>query len=1124
MKVCRLLVFLLGLVASQVCAESPRGYYRFPTIHDDTIIFTAEGDLWRVGIKGGVAERITSHLGTEANAAISPDGQVLAFSAQYEGPTEVYTMPLGGGLPERKTFHGATALVAGWAPDGKLLYATEAFSTLPNWQLATIDLKSGQRNVLPLAQASQGAFDADGKQLFFTRLARQGSSTKRYQGGTVENLWRFSQGDAEAVSLGNDFKGQSRYPMWWRGRVYFATDRDGIMNLWSMKPDGSDLKQLTKHKEFDVKSPALHNGRIVYQHGADLRLFEIGSGRDSLLDIRLTSDFDQLRERWVKRPLDFLTSAHVSANGDRVVLTARGKIFVAPVESGRFVELPARSDVRHRNARFLPDGKSLIAMSDETGELEYWKLPANGVGAGEPLTTNGSVFRFSGVPSPDGKRLAWADKDWKLWIHELEAQKTTLVAASTRSDFDDFAWSPDSQWLAYTDPGSNLIQRIHLYRVEDGSNATITSDRVDSYSPTWSTDGKWLYFLSDRDLRSLVQSPWGPRQPEPYFTETTKIYALALVKDQRWPFQPKDELQSDKDEEKKEEKKEDKKEEKKDEPATDKSKPENDKPEEKDKTDKVDEAKSDKNGKDKKPKTVEVKIDLDGLATRLYEVPVPAGNYWGLEATAKHLLFMSRDVGFSSKNNLKQLEITNKDPKAKNLVEDLTSYEVAMERKKLLIRKGDAFHVIAADASAPAKLEDRVNLDGWTLSIVPREEWKQIYVESWRMLRDFFYDRGMHGVNWVAMRNKYQPLIDRVSDRAELNDVIYDLVGELSALHIFVRFGDQRENPDNIRPASLGARLVRDDGAGGWRVDHIYRADPDYPNQYAPLRQPGVEASVGDVIVAINGRTTLSVTNPEVLLRNQAGKQVLLEIKPKDGGTNRLAIVKPVSTDRERDLRYDEWELTRRERVEELGAGQIGYVHLRAMGAGDIADWARGFFPVFNRQGLIIDVRHNNGGNIDAWILEKLLRKAWFYWQPRVGESYWNMHYAFRGHVTVLCNERTSSDGEAFSEGFKRLGLGKVIGTRTWGGEVWLSAQRWLVDSGMATAAEIGVYGPEGEWLIEGHGVDPDIVVDNPPHATFNGKDAQLEAAVKHLKELIAKDPRPVPPAPKYPDKSLKPR
>jgi len=1101
----------LCVLINSASAESPRGYYRFPTLHDDTIVFTAEGDLWRVGVQGGVAQRLTTHLGAETSAAISPDGQTLAFSAEYEGPTEVYTMPLAGGLPVRQTFHGSVARVVGWTPGGRVIYATEAFSTLPNYQLVTVDPKTGERSLLPLAQASQGAFDDTDQQLFFTRLARQSSSTKRYEGGTAENLWRFSEGDAEAVALTPDFKGTSRNPMWWQGRVYFATDRDGVMNLWSMKPDGTDLQQLTKHQEFEVKSPALQNGRIVYQHGADLRLLDIASGQDVVLDIRLASDFDQMRERWVKKPMDFLTSAHVSSNGDRVVFTARGQVFVAPVESGRFVELPRKADERYRDARFLPDGKSVLALSDESGEYEFWRLPANGVGTNEMLTTNGTVFRSRGVPSPDGKHLVWVDNDQKLWLHELATRKTTLVAASAREGLEEFSWSPDSRWLAYTDAASNLVKQVHLYRVEDQTDTTVTSERVESYGSAWSPDGKWLYFLSDRELRSLVSSPWGVRQPEPFFTETTKIFALALTKDQRWPFVPKNELQTD---------------ESKDEPAEKNDKP---KPDEADadKPAKSDDDKGDKGTKekkDKKEKPVTVKIDLEGLSARLFEVPVAAGNYSSLMVTAKHLLYSAREVGFGAKPQLRQLEITHKNPKPKTLVDDLTSFELAGDGKKVLIRKADAFYVIAADASAPAKLEDRVSLDGWSLSIVPREEWRQIYAESWRMLRDFFYDRGMHGVDWPAMRQKYLPLVDRVSDRSELSDVIYDLVGELSALHIFVRYGDQREGLDQVRPASLGARLLRDEAAGGWRVEHIYRTDPDYPDQFAPLRQPGVEVGEGDVLTAINGRGTLTVEHPELLLRNQAGKQVLLEVKPIDGGPARMAIVKPIAGERENDLRYDEWELTRRERVEEQGRGQIGYVHLRAMSTADIAEWARGFFPVFDRQGLIIDVRHNRGGNIDAWILEKLLRKAWFYWQPRVGEPTWNMHYAFRGHVTVLCNERTASDGEAFSEGFKRLGLGKVIGTRTWGGEVWLSARRWLVDSGMASAAETGVYGPEGEWLIEGHGVDPDIVVDNLPHATFNGSDAQLDAAVKHLQELIAKDPRPVPPTPKYPDKSLKPR
>ncbi|HKX60859.1 MAG TPA: S41 family peptidase, partial [Verrucomicrobiae bacterium] len=945
----------------------------------------------------------------------------------------------------------------------------------------------------------QGAFDSDSGRLFFTRLAKQGSSTKRYQGGTAENIWTYAAGDSEADALTADYKGTSRDPMWWNGRVYFASDRDGVMNVWSMKPNGSDLRAHTKHRDQDVKSPALDRGRIIYQHGPDLRLLDLASGRDSLLDIRLASDFDQQRERWIKKPIDFLTSAHLSPSGDRVVLTARGQVFVAPVEQGRFVEASRHPEVRYRNARFMPDGTSLLVMSDASGELEFNLLPANGVGASTALTSNGVVFRFDGVPAPDGKRIAYSDKDRKLWMHDIASHQTTLILETPRDQVDDYIWSPDSQWLAFTSAASNNVHQILLYHVTNRTLTKLTSDRVESYGPQWSPDGQWLYFLSDRELRSLVSSPWGVRQPEPFFTETTKIYALALTKDARWPFRAKDEL--DKSEDKKEEKKEEKKDEKK---PDDKS---------------AESAKA-----EAKPKAAPkpVVIDLDGIAGRLFEVPMPAGNYGGLKVTSKHLLWTARDLGFNAKTHLKQLEITQKEPKPKTLVEEINRYELSGDGKKLLVRKGEAFYVIAADASAPAKLEDKVNLDGWTFSLTPRQEWRQILTESWRMMRDYFYDRGMHGVDWKGMLAKYRPHLDRISDRAELNDVIADMVGELSALHIYVAMGDEREGPDKIRGASLGARWIRDDDAGGWRVEHVYRGDPDYPAELSPLAQPGVNVGKGDVITAINGRSTMGPTGPDMLLRNQAGKQVLLEVTPNGGGTNRLVVAKPFTEERDRDLRYDEWELTRREMVEKLGRGDIGYVHLRAMGANDIAQWARDFFPVFNRQGLVIDVRHNNGGNIDSWILSKLLRKAWFYWQPRVGEPTWNMQYAFRGHVVVLCNERTASDGEAFSEGFRRLGLGKVIGTRTWGGEIWLSAQRWLVDSGMATAAEIGVYGPEGSWLIEGHGVDPDIVVDNLPHETFNGRDAQLEAGIKHLQELIAKEPRPIPPAPKYPDKSFK--
>jgi tricorn protease len=400
-----------------------------------------------------------------------------------------------------------------------------------------------------------------------------------------------------------------------------------------------------------------------------------------------------------------------------------------------------------------------------------------------------------------------------------------------------------------------------------------------------------------------------------------------------------------------------------------------------------------------------------------------------------------------------------------------------------------------------------------------REDWRQIYVDAWRMERDYFYDPGMHGLDWEAVRDKYLPLVDRVTTRAELSDVIGRVIGELSALHTSVRGGDMREGTDNVAVASLGARLDRDPAGGGYRIEYIYQSEPDYPDEMSPLADPYLDIHEGDVIEAVNGVATLSVDHIGALLRNQAGDQVRLRIASA-GADSRDVIVTPISD--ERSLRYSDWEYTRRLKVDEEGEGQVGYVHLRAMGGGNLTEWYEQFYPVFNRQGLIIDVRRNSGGNIDSFILEKLMRQAWMYWKENVGEVSWNMQYAFRGHMVVLVDQNTASDGEAFADGFRRLGLGPVIGMRTWGGEIWLGSSNRLTDGGLARAPSMGVYGPEGEWLIEQIGVVPDIVVDNLPHATFRGEDAQLDAAIEYLRQKIAEDPRAVPAPPPYPNHAFR--
>ncbi|HEY2857189.1 MAG TPA: S41 family peptidase [Terracidiphilus sp.] len=1107
---------LLAAAPDTTGAETThRGYYRNPALHGDTIVFTSEGDLWTVKLSGGTAQRLTTAPGTETAATISPDGKTIAFLADYEGPAEVYTMPITGGLPERRTFEG-DARPEGWAPDGRLMIATSRYSTLPGDRLVLVDAQ-GKRDLVPLAEAAEGVWSPDGKTLFFTRWGKQWSETKRYKGGWAENLWRFD-GDHEAVALTPDYDGTSSHPMLANGRIYFLSDRDGVMNVWSINEDGKDAKQESHQKFFDVESASLSDGHVVYASAADLWNLDLASGHEDIIPVTLQSDFDQMREHWVKKPTDYLTAVHVAPDGSKAVFTARGEVFTMPVQTGRTIRIAADSGVRFREATFMPDGKSIVALSTQTGEAEFWKFPANGVGKPEQWTQGAKVLRTGGTISPDGNWLAHTNKEQELWMFDIKTKADKRLAQSMNGDLSDLSWSPDSKWLAYSESADNQFQQVKIYNVDSAKIEAITSDRFNSGSAAWSSDGKWLYFLSDRELKTTVPSPWGPREPEPNYDRPVKIYQLALTTGLRSPFLVADELHTDKkDEEKPAEKKEDKKDDKTVDKKSDKAA-----------SDKKDEKKPEQSKEEKKDekKPPEVKIDFEDMASRLTEVPVSSGNYFSLQAADKRLCWGSASDSRGEHIALQCLDVANKGDEADTVMGDVKGFEISADRKKMMIAKGDSFFIFDSDAKGSgtgdpkAQAKASVNLSRWQINVNPREEYRGLFLDAWRLERDYFYDKNMHGVDWPAMRDRYIPLVDRVADRGELNDVIAQMVGELSTLHTFVQGGDARKSADHVDVATLGAMLRRDEKAGGYVVEHIYAHDPDLPNQAPPLARPDSLVKEGEVITSIDGTDVLSVPDEGALLRNKAGTPVLLHVK-NGKGEDRDVLVTPISARDDQQLRYTEWEYTRRLEVEKESHGTMGYVHLRAMGSEDMDQWTRDFYPIFDRQGLIIDVRHNHGGNIDSWLLSKLLRQAWMYFAPRLGNPSWNMQYAFRGHMVVLCDHETASDGEAFSEGFRRLKLGKVIGERTWGGEVWLSFDNAQADNGIATAAETGVYA-DGKWLIEGHGVDPDVVVDNMPHQSYSGDDAQLDAAIKELQEEIKADPRPVPQAPVHPDKSFK--
>jgi len=1084
-KVSTLLKIILCLTfgLNQANAQGFEGYYQYPDIHQNTIVFTAEGDIWKASIEGGLAQRLTTHAEEERYPVISPDGKTLAYSASYEGPTEVYTLPIDGGMTTRWTYESDGSIVTSWTPDGKIVYQTYAFNKLPDEQLVTINPNLKTKSVVPLYQASEGVQNEDGI-WFFIRPADHGDAAKRYVGGTARQIWKFD-GSNEAVKLTKDYDGESFNPMWYDGRVYFISDRDGIMNIWSMDAEGNDLQQHTKHEIFDVRSANVDNGKIVYQHAADLWLLDITSDEYNKIDIKLASDLAQLREKWDENPSRYITSVHPDPKGEKVVITARGRVFVVPVKSGRVVDFTEKKDVRFRDAVFSHDGENIITLSDESGEFEFVQFAADGTGNFKSITSDGNLLRYQGITSHDGKWIAYDDLESNMYILDVSTGISKKISTN-QEGIRDFSWSPDSQWLAFVQTALNSMTQIKVYNVNDGSMFDLTTDRANSFNPKWSPDGKFMYFLSDRSFTTLVGSPWGTRQPEPYWDASEKVYHVALKKGTRSPFRENDELM------------EDEKEAEVEEPAKDKKK----------KKDKSEES------EDK----LVVSIDKLGIQSRIVEVPISAGNYYSLKVNDKALYMMASETGVKAKSHLKVVKITNEDIKITDMAAEVNGYEMTQDGKKLLVRKGRSYYIVDAGTGSVKLNDGKIDMSGWKFSINPREDWKQIFKDAWRMERDYFYDKNMHGVDWDAMYEKYAPLVERVTTRNELSDLITRLIGELSALHTSVGGGDTRNDNKSIQVATLGARTSRDEANGGFRIDYIYRVDPDYPDLKTPLDDPYLDVKEGDIITKVNGREALSALDIGELIRNQVGKQVKLSLKR--GDTSRDIIVKPKGSDFWE--RYNDWEYCNRLKVEKDSENNIGYLHLKAMSSWNIAEFYREFYPVFNKKGLIVDVRYNWGGNIDSFILEKLMRKAWMYWKGRSGEPYWNMPYSFRGHIVVLVNENTYSDGEAFAEGFKRLGLGTTIGTRTWGGQIWLNSANRLTDNGVARAPMFGVYGPEGEWLIEGQGFVPDIELDNLPHETFNGKDAQLDAAIKLLLEKIEEDPRDVPAVPDYPNKSFK--
>lgn len=1094
---------------SALAASGQLGFYRQPALQGQQAVFVAEGDLWRVGLGGGEATRLTTHPGAESWPAISPDGQWLAFTAQYDGGTELYLMPMAGGVPKRLSWEGGGMRVWGFSPTGEVIYS--GLDGLPGGQLFAVDPKTLNRRTLPVGQASDGALSADGKTLYFTRQGLSSDNARQYRGGAMARLWAIAlDGQDEARPLLAEGHNDRR-PMPYRSasgeRIAFLSDRDGSVNIWSVDSRGQDLRQHSWHKGWDIRHASLDGQRVIYALGADLYTLDLASAADSSrkLDIRLGGDFDQQRERWVKKPQDFLTHTAFAPNGERVLLSARGHLATQGVGPLRRAELPQPADGRCKQAEFSADSQQVFAICDFSGEHEIWRFAANGLKAAEAITSGGRTQRVALLPSPDGRWLAHTDKEGRLYLSDLRAQprpSTRLIAHDKlAAEIVSLRWSPDSRHLAWAQPLREPTRnQIVLYSLAEDKAVPLSSDRYESDSPAFSPDGRWLYFLSKRNF-SLANpgGPWGDRNTGPFFDRRSQIFALALQPGLRFPFDAKTEL--------------DAQEGKPEGPAAAASAA---------KPGAKSEGAGDGKAKPKAEGEAKPALVLAGLAERLYPVPLPAGNYRELRTDGKRLWWLEGEG--ERKSSLKSLAIDNQGGSAETLSGDVRSYALSADGKKLMLVRGggagaapDILIIDAAPKLPGETAKFQVRWSDWQIATQPRAEWRQMFADAWRMQRDHFYDKAMHGVDWQAVRAKYEPLVERVTTRAELAELMAQMVSELGALHSQIGAGDVRNGPEEPGLAGLGARFSR--VSEGWRIEHIYTSDPELPAEASPLAAAGLGLKAGDVITAVNGRRAAEAPHLAELLRGQVGKQVLLDLRSSEGKTLQR-IVTPVAQRRENQLRYNDWRQSRAQAVQQASGGRIGYVHLRAMGTEDIADFAREFYAQIDREGLIIDVRFNNGGNIDSWVLEKLLRRAWAFWQSRSPEGsppYANMQQAYRGHLAVLINEQTYSDGETFAEGFKRLGLGPAIGRQTSGAGVWLSDSNRLLDNGIMRAAENGQMDTSGRFLIEGVGVLPDIPVDNPPRATFLGGDAQLDAAIAHLRRAMAEKPLQTPKPAAYP-------
>ncbi len=1062
------IIMMAALAAAALTAQADEGrLLRFPGTNGREVAFSYAGDIYTVPITGGTAHKLTSHEGYEAFARYSPDGQTIAFTGQYDGNTEVYVMPAQGGEPKRITFTasnprddwgdrmGPNNITMNWTPDGKGVIYRNRISDSFDGKLWCAPIDGGMPSQLPLPEGGFCCYNGDGTKLAYNRVFREFRTWKYYKGGMADDIWIYDTQAKTVTNITNNVA-QDIDPMWIGDEIYFMSDRDNRMNIFVYNTLTGVTQKVTDFTEYDVKFANCGGGKIVFENAGYLYVLDPATKRSEriMIDLNSENNFAREQQRTVK---DYLTGGSLAPDGSRIAISARGEVFDVPAKHGVIRNITHTPGVHERNASWSPDGKNIAFISDQTGETEIWMRPV-GSDKAVQLTKDNDTYIRDFEWSPDGSQIVYTDRKNRMILLNVKTMAKQTLLTDEMGEIPTPSFSPDGKWLTYYRNGANEYSVVYLYNIAERKEYPVTDRWYDSNSPAFSSDGKYLIFASARDFNPIYSSiEWNFA-----YRDMEGIYLVMLAKDTPSPFLLKDDQ------------------------VMAGSQP-------------ADSPKGDakKGGKSKAQADASaVRIDIDGIADRIVKVPVGTGSYGNFICDGFHLWY-------SGRGSVRMFDFAEQKDE---VIADRAMMMASADMKSALYLKGDDIYVVPL-APRKADLSEPVALDGMIATVNYEQEWKQIFDEAWRAYRDGFYLENMHGVDWQAMHDKYAALLPYVKNRLDLTYVIGGMIGELAVGHAYVDGGDHI-TVDQHNIGMLGAELQQ--VGTGYKITKILRGAPDRESLRSPLQEPGMNVKVGDIITAIDGVPTQGVSNIYTLLRDKAG--VLTELTLEGG---RKIVVKPIQD--EYPLYHNEWVQHNIDYVSEKTGGRVGYVYIPDMGPEGLREFSRYFFAQTDKEALIIDDRGNGGGNISPMVIERLLRQPYrltmYRGSNRNGTT---PERTLVGPKVLLVNKYSASDGDLFPWSFKENKIGPVIGTRSWGGIVGISGSLPYMDGTDIRVPFFTNYDTRGNWIVENHGVDPDILIDNDPVMEYRGIDQQLDKAIEVILEQL-KDRQPMPgtPAPR---------